>query len=82
VSEKVEETTKLTIRMDKMLIGDLELLDDAGRGELPAKDLVDFLDRIVEQDVRALPITMLPEITLAIQREVSRSANPETPEGN
>ncbi len=81
MSEKVE-TTKLTIRMDKMLIGDLELLDNAGRGELPAKDLVDFLDRIVEENVRTLPITMLPEITMAIQEEVARSANPETSEGN
>jgi len=73
---------QITIDIEKMTIGDLELLDKAARSELPANELIDFLDRIVQEDVRDLSITALPDITDALQEAVAQATNPETTEGN
>ena len=76
---------EVTILIENMTIGDLELLDKAGRNELPTPELLDFLDRIVAEDVRKLPITALPKITRALGDAVAGSSNPaagEGPEGN
>ncbi len=72
----------VTVEIENMTIGDLELLDQAGRNELPASDLVAFLDRIVVEDARSLPITTLPQIVQALQEAVEQSTNPGTAEGN
>lgn len=72
----------ITIDIEKMTIGDLELLDRAGRSDLPASELVAFLDRVTLDDVRLLPITMLPEIVKALTSAVDTLADPETAEGN
>ena len=58
---------EITVNMEKMTIGDLELLDQSD--QMSGKELIEFLDRIVEGDVRALPITALPQIVDAIKAQ-------------
>lgn len=81
----MSDTIQVTVVIENMTIGDLELLDKAGRNELPTAELIEFLDRIVEEDVRTLPITALPVITQALGDAVAGASNPsvgEGPEGN
>lgn len=72
----------VSIDIDKMTIGDLELLERAGRNELDVSDLIDFLDRVTAEDVRSLPIVALGQIVQQLNDEVSIAANPQTDEGN
>ena len=73
---------QVTIHIEKMKIGDLKILDRAGKGDLPTEELLAFLDRIVEEDVEELPITALPQITQALSDAVGDASNPVTSEGN
>jgi len=73
---------RITVLIDRMTIGDLELMDRAARNELPASELVEFLDRITEDDVRSLPITKLRDITQELQRAVEEASNPGEAEKN
>jgi len=68
---------KISVDIERMTIGDLELLDRAGRNELPVPELIDFLDRIVVEDVRALPFTALTQITDELRKAVEAMANPQ-----
>ena len=76
------KTLEITIDIDQMTIGDLELLERAGQSELKMTELIDFLDRVVEEDVRTLPITELGNIVKALNAAVGEASNPETAEGN
>lgn len=78
------EQTELTITIDieQMTIGDLELLERAGKNELKMTELIDFLDRVVLEDVRLLPITELGTVVQALNAAVGEASNPETAEGN
>ena len=62
-----DKPLEIVVNMEKMTIGDLELLDQSD--QMSGKELIEFLDRIVEGDVRALPITALPQIVDAIKAQ-------------
>lgn len=76
------EEFSITIEIENMLIGDLELLDKADTGDLSTTELVDFLDRVVEEDVRLIPLVQLPNIVNKLGEAVQSATNPEAPEGN
>ena len=67
---------EIKINLDNLTIGDLELMDQAARGEIPMAELVDLLDRVVEGGVRHLPLTALKDIVAALNAEVERLTNP------
>lgn len=77
-----DKQISVTVDIEKMTIGDLELMEKATGNELSATEMVSFLDRIVEEDVRAMPITALNDIIVALNKAIAASAEPETPEGN
>lgn len=62
-----DKPLEIVVNMEKMTISDLELLDQSD--QMSGKELIEFLDRIVEGDVRALPITALPQIVDAIKAQ-------------
>jgi hypothetical protein len=72
----------ITVNVENMLIGDLELLEKAAEGDLTAGSLIEFLDRIIEEDVRSIPLSRMGEINAKIEEAVEAASNPETPEGN
>ena len=81
-TDVVTDEVQVTIDISKMKIRDLKLLGRAGRGELPEDELLDFLDRVVVEDVEDMPITALPIITAALSDAVGGASDPETDEGN
>ena len=68
---------KITLDFDKLTIGDLELLDRAGRGEPVTSEIIALLDRIVEGGVRHLPLSRLPEVVEALTDAIGQLTNPE-----
>lgn len=70
------KTIEVEIDLDGLLIGDLELLDKAKDGDLPAKEMVGFLDRIVKGGVRHLPMRYLGVIIEQLGDAISESVNP------
>jgi len=68
---------KIEVNLDNLTIGDLETLDRAADGELPMAELVDLLDRVVDGDVRALPLTAMGDIVTQMNEAVDDMANPE-----
>lgn len=70
------------ITLENMLVEDLELLDAASSGELSAKELVDFLDRVTVQDVRKKNIMVLRNLVERLTEAVSEATNPEDESGN
>jgi len=81
-TDVVTDEVQVTIDISKMKIRDLKLLGRAGRGELPEDELLDFLNRVVVEDVEDMPITALPIITAALSEAVGGASDPETDEGN
>lgn len=67
---------EVEIDLDGLLIGDLELLDKAKDGDLPAKEMIGFLDRIVKGGVRHLPMRYLAVIIDHLGDAISESVNP------
>lgn len=57
---------KIDISLDNLTFGDLEKLDKASRNELTPMELIELLDRVVEGDVRELPLTTMPQIIAAL----------------
>lgn len=82
VASVAADPIQITIDIEKMKIRDLKLLGRAGRGELPEDELLDFLNRIVEEDIEDMPITALPKITAALSEAVGEAGDPETESGN
>lgn len=72
----------IEITLENMLVEDLELLDAASSGELSAKELVDFLDRVTVQDVRKKNIMVLRNLVERLTEAVSEATNPEDESGN
>ncbi len=77
-----EKSNGITILVDEMLIEDLVLLEDAATGDLPARELVKFLNRVTEEDVTKYPLRRLHEITDELTDAVNEASNPETEAGN
>lgn len=74
---------EIQVSLDDLTFGDLEKLDDVSRKKTTPKELVELLDRIVVGDVRALPLTAMPDIIAALStamRELTEEA--DVPEGN
>ena len=81
-TKPVTDEVQVTIDISKMKIRDLKLLGRAGRGELPEDELLDFLNRVVVEDIEEMPISALPIITAALSAAVGGASDPETDEGN
>jgi hypothetical protein len=75
-----EEAVQLgiTINLDQMTIGDLELMDNLSSKDARPRDLVDFLARVVVgADVRKLPMKALWPILDAVNSEIMAAADPK-----
>ena len=68
---------KVNVNLDNLMIGDLETLDRASAGDLPMTELVNLLDRVVEGNVRELPLPAMRDIVEALNEQVDALANPE-----
>jgi len=68
---------KIEVNLDNLTIGDLETLERAGQGDLPMSELIDLLDRVVEGDVRGLPLPSMGEIVQRLNDAVEEMSNPE-----
>ena len=79
-TEKALQTAKklieIEIDLDGLLIGDLEVLDRAKDGNLPMKDLITFLDRVVVGGVKHLPMRYFSLIVDKLGDAIAESANP------
>lgn len=64
---EAEREIQVTVDLDKLTIGDLPLLEQLGREELTAQEVVDFLDGVIEGGVKHLPLSTMPEITAAFR---------------
>lgn len=64
------------INFDNLTIGDLELIDKAGRRDLPISDMLDLLDRIVVGGARQLPLAHMQAIFSALNEKIAEAANP------
>lgn len=82
VADAVASEVQVTIDISKMKIKDLKLLGRASRGDLPEDELLDFLNRVVVEDIEEMPISALPIITAALSAAVGGASDPETDEGN
>jgi hypothetical protein len=69
---------EIKIDLDKLTIGDIELLAKAGEGGADIKDMLDLLDKIVEGGARHRPITELRYIMAELNKLISEAMNPET----
>lgn len=67
---------EVVIDLDGLLIGDLEVLDRAKDGNLPMKELVAFLDRVVVDGVKHLPMRYFSTIVDQLGDAIAESANP------
>jgi len=73
-----EEQIKIVVNLDALTIGDLEEIDEAVRGDdVPIKRMIDILDRIVDGDIRALPLSSLRDIMAAVRDEMAEASNPK-----
>ena len=62
---------EITISLNNLTFGDLEKLDKAARNELTPAELIELLDRVVEGDVRVLPLTTMPDIIAALSEAMT-----------
>jgi len=69
--------TTVTVDLSKLVIADLETLDRASRNDLPVKELLDLLDRVVVGGARHLPLDQMSTIVEQLQAEISKTANPQ-----
>lgn len=67
---------EIKIDLDNLTIGDLETLDSAGRRELPMKDMIAFLERVVVGGVRHLPLSRMGAIIDALGEAIGEATNP------
>lgn len=67
----------ITIDLSKLVIADLETLDKASRNELPVKEMLDLLDRVVIGGARHLPLEAMATIVEKLQSEMQKTANPQ-----
>ncbi len=66
---------EIEVRVDisKLTVGDLELLERAGHGEVRLTATIDVLERVVEGGVRHLPALALEDIISAVAEELERA---------
>lgn len=69
-------TIEIEIDLDGLLIGDMEVLDRAKDGNLPMKELITFLDRVVAGGVKHLPMRYFSVIIDRLGDAIAESANP------
>ncbi len=67
---------EIKIDLDNLLIGDLETLDRAGKNDLPMTELVGFLEKVVVDGVRHLPMSRLGIIIEALTAAIGEASNP------
>jgi len=67
----MSEAREVRISLDALTIGDLVILDQAARGDLPAAALVELLDRVVIGGARQLPLAAMTDIVNALNREIA-----------
>jgi len=72
-----DNTLKLTIDIDQLTLGDLELFDKFSDGNTKAVELLDFLQRIVVgTDIRTLPLSKMNDVMAAVSEAISAATNP------
>lgn len=74
--QAAKKPIEIEIDLDGLLIGDLEVLDRAKDGNLPMKDLITFLDRVVVGGVKHLPMRYFSVIVDELGDAIAESANP------
>lgn len=67
---------EIVIDLDLLTIGDLEILDRAKDGNLPMKEMISFLDRVVEGGVRHLSVKYFSPIIDQLGDAIAESSNP------
>lgn len=70
------EQQQIEVHLDRLTIGDLEVLERFSKQETSATELIDFLDRIIDGDVRSLPLAEMGNIIDAVQAGVGEAKNP------
>lgn len=70
---------RVTVDMDALTIGDLELFEKWQGGGYKASELIAFLSRVAktETPIREMPMSSLKEILAAIQEAVGEAQNPK-----
>lgn len=71
-----KKLVEVVIDLDGLLIGDLEVLDRAKDGNLPMKELIAFLDRVVVDGVKHLPMRYFSTIIDQLGDAIAESTNP------
>jgi len=73
----VDDTIKLTVDVDRLTLGDLELFDKFSEGNTKATELLDFLQRIVVgTDIRTLPLSRMQDVMTAVSAAITQVTNP------
>lgn len=71
------EKLAITVDISKMVLSDLEILDNAQvPGKANMKQMLDLLDRVVVGGARSLPLNALPQILEAINKAITEASNP------
>jgi hypothetical protein len=65
-----ESESAINVHLERLTIGDLEVLEKFSRRDTTATELIDFLERIVDEDVRSLPLTDMGAIIEAVNESV------------
>lgn len=66
-------TERISVNLDNATIGDLVLFEEWGSGQMNARAMIQFLDRVVisETQVADMPLTRLNVIMRAITEDLS-----------
>lgn len=71
-----ESDIKIDVHLERLTIGDLEVFDKFSRNETTLTEMIDFLQRVIDGDVRSMPMTSLASIMEAVTTGLSEAKNP------
>lgn len=69
---------EIRVNLDALTFGDLEMAMAAEGGQdVPVKELLPFLNRVVVGGVKTIPVTAMPQIMDALAKALGSMANPK-----
>lgn len=71
-----EAHTAIVVHVDRLTIGDLEVLERFSNHNTTAAELIDFVQRLVDEDVRAMPMSSLGAVLDAVNQSIVEAKNP------
>lgn len=82
VAQPVAQAESLTVDLDQLTIGDMELFDRIAVQKASNGEIVGLLNRVVVGGVNHLPYKQLPRVMEALKDALQAAGNPDSAQGN